>query len=128
MLQVNTNGVVSFGAAVTDYTADPFPLTGSPMLTPYWGDVDTRGDGAGEIRYLQSNDPTLLSVARNDVLEVYPSFTFFNPTSLLIATWDHVGHYNSVSDFTGLVGHLLRADSYTLKHLFSDRPIHFSVS
>lgn len=100
---MNTNGVVSFGAPETAYNAEPFPINSSPMLTPYWGDVDTRGDGAGEIRYLQSNDTTLLSMARNDVLEVYPSFNFFNPTSLLIATWDHVGHYNSLSSFTGLV-------------------------
>ena len=93
---MNNNGVVSFNATVSAYDATAFPITGSPMLTPYWGDVDTRG--TGEVRYRQTNDSVLLSMARDDVLMVYSTFTFFNPTSLFIATWDHVGYFENGTD------------------------------
>ena len=101
---MNTNGVVSFNTPETRFVSEPFPLEGSPMLTPFWGDVDTRGVGAGEIRYRQTSDAALLSQARADVLAVYPTFASFNPTNLLIATWNAVGHFNSLDSFTGLVG------------------------
>ncbi|CAI8042991.1 Sushi, nidogen and EGF-like domain-containing protein 1, partial [Geodia barretti] len=55
-----------------------------------------------EIRYRQTDDPALLSQARADVREVYPTFTAFNPTRLLIATWDQVAHFDSVVAFSGL--------------------------
>lgn len=93
LLKVNNNGVVSFNAAVSAFDAEPFPLNGSsPMLTPYWGDVDTTGTGM--VWYLQTNNSELLTMARNDVLAVYTEFDFFNPTTLLIATWDHVGYFD----------------------------------
>lgn len=77
---------------MTEYDADPFPsMLGIPMLTPYWGDVDTRGIGV--VWYQQTNDSDLLTMARNDILDVYPAFDFFTPTSLLIATWDEVGYF-----------------------------------
>jgi hypothetical protein len=101
---VNTNGVISFNGAETGFVAQPFPIIGSPMLAPFWGDVDTLGEQGGEIRYRQTNDSALLSQARADVREVYPTFTAFNPTRLLIATWDRVAHYDSVVTFSGLVG------------------------
>ena len=104
ILQVNTNGVVSFASPVTSFEAEPFPLNTTAMLTPFWGDIDTRGAGAGRIWYRQTSDAAFLSQARADVLAVYPTFTSFNPTKLLIATWDGVGHYDSLNSFSGLVG------------------------
>ena len=92
LLKVNNNGVVSFNEPVFTFDAEPFPITSSPMLTPYWGDVDT--SGTGMVWYLQTNNSELLTMARNDVLAVYTDFDFFNPTTLLIATWDHVGYFN----------------------------------
>ena len=94
---------MSFRNAVVEYNAQPFPIEGVPMLTPFWADIDTRGVNAGDIRYILTSNPVVLSRARDDVLAVYPSFSFFNPTDILIATWDHVAHYNSVSAPTGLV-------------------------
>ena len=102
-IQVNTNGVVSFAMAVEEFNAASFPLSPTAMLTPFWGNVDTRGVGAGQIRYRQTKDFILCARARADVLEVYPSLSTFQPTNLLIATWDHVGHYNSQLLFDGSV-------------------------
>ena len=95
--------MVSFAMAVEEYNAASFPFSPTAMLTPFWGDVDTRGVGAGQIRYRQTNDVILLAQARADVLEVYPSFSTFQPTNLLIVTWDHVGHYDSLNFFDSSV-------------------------
>ena len=82
---------------VTGFDSQPFPLDSpDPLLSPYWGDVDTRG--TGDVRYRQTNDTALLTIAQNDVLSVYPTFTLFTPTNLLIATWDAVGYYAQGTD------------------------------
>ena len=93
---MNNNGVISFSSPVSRYDEQAFPISGSPFITPYWGDVDTRG--TGEVLYRQTSDSSLLENARSDVLSVYTEFTSFTPTSLLIATWDHVGYFNSQTD------------------------------
>lgn len=103
VLQVNTNGVVSFGEPEDGFISEPFPIDGTALLTPFWGDVDTRGLESGTICYLLTSDPALLSRARDDVLAVSPTYTFFNPTQLLIATWDHVAHFDSTINPDGLV-------------------------
>lgn len=101
LLKVNNNGVLSFNGPVFAFNAEPFPLnSSSPMLTPYWGDVDTRGTGM--VWYLQTNNSELLTMARNDVLAVYTDFDFFNPTTLLIATWDHVGYFDQGVDLVSI--------------------------
>jgi len=43
-LFVNTNGSVSFGGPIGTYTPSPFPFPAcsTPMVAPWWGDVDTR--------------------------------------------------------------------------------------
>ena len=42
---VNNNGNITFAGPVGAYTPTPFPIASQPMIAPYWGDVDTRGDG-----------------------------------------------------------------------------------
>ena len=130
LFQVNNNGVVSFGSSFPTFRTAPFPFIGTPTLAPYWGDVDTRGTGT--VWYQQTDNSTLLSMARDDVLAVYPTFTFFNPTNLLIATWDHVGYYNNGTDrvsFTRPNCILICDSSYSLTFLLCIcRQTHFNVS
>ena len=78
--------------SVSGYSAQTFPLQGFPLITPYWGDVDTRGTGNVFYRITTAN--ALLEKAKGDVHSVYSDLSFFVPTQLLIATWDHVGYYN----------------------------------
>lgn len=64
-IQVNNNGVISFGAPVTAYTPNPFPLSGSSVLiAPYWADVDTFPSMGGFVHYRQTADPAVLNLAR----------------------------------------------------------------
>ena len=51
-LYVNNNGNVTFNGPMWTYT--PFGLTtatGSPIIAPYFADVDTRGMGSDVVRY-----------------------------------------------------------------------------
>ena len=46
---VNNNGSVSFNDGVSAYTPEPFPTSSQPMIAPFWGDVDTRCEGCGNV-------------------------------------------------------------------------------
>ena len=48
---VNNNGNVTFDSALSTYT--PFGLTGTntPIIAPFFADVDTRGTGSGLVQY-----------------------------------------------------------------------------
>ena len=76
---LNNNGNISFGGALTGYTADPFPRaagTSTPIIAPWWADVDTRAVAA---------------TGTNQVC-------FVSEPSRFIATWNQVGYYASHID------------------------------
>jgi len=47
---INNNGNVTFGAANGSFTSTGFPTT-TPMIAPFWADVDTRIVGSGTVKY-----------------------------------------------------------------------------
>jgi hypothetical protein len=63
---INTNGNLTFTGPLGVYTPDGFPI-GTPMVAPFWADVDTRSCG-GAIHYKLESDH-------------------------MIVTWDAVGFY-----------------------------------
>ena len=92
-VQVNSNGVISFGKMnFTDFRPRPFPFLSPPLVAPFWFDFDaTKG---GNISYRVSNDSDLLNDFNSfwidlDVADV----TDFHPIQLFIATWDRVPVY-----------------------------------
>ena len=106
-MQINNNGLLSFEGPVTSYSSQPFPIAASQfepatkniIIAPYWADVDTRTAGSGAVWYRQTANSTLLGRARQEVTEILRLFPekdvqAFNPTLLVIATWDKVGYYN----------------------------------
>jgi len=96
-LQVNTNGIISFTNPISAYTPDSFPLGNSQeLIAPYWGDVDTTGTGI--IWYRETTDPDLLERADNEIRQAFPTLIRYASEFLFIATWDHVGYYNSNTD------------------------------
>lgn len=66
---VNTNGSISFGGGISTYTPTAISGGGTPMIAPFWADVDTR---AGSPIYVDV-DPV------KDVVTV---------------TWGNVGYYD----------------------------------
>ena len=100
-LQVNNNGDISFTTPVSTYTPQAFPLSGNlQLIAPYWGDVDTRGTGS--VWYRETTDNQLLARARDEIQAAFINQATFNPTSLFIATWDHVGYFSANTDKAGL--------------------------
>jgi len=51
---LNNNGNLSFDNAISSFTASEFPIN-SPMIAPFWSDVDTRGIGKVYYRFFPDN-------------------------------------------------------------------------
>ena len=65
LIQVNDNGVISFGSRYNVRTPLSLPLNGTDkIIAPYWADVDTRG--TGQVFYRQTTDPSLLARATSE--------------------------------------------------------------
>jgi hypothetical protein len=78
---VNTNGSISFGGGVTTYTPSAISAGGTPMIAPFWADVDTRTDGTAP--------------------ESQPVYVDFDSTQKVITvTWNEVGYYKYHADKT----------------------------
>ncbi len=67
---INTNGNLSFGSAVAQFSPDGFPF-GTPMVAPFWADVDTRNEDCGQAWY-----------------RLFPNY--------MIVTWEDVGWFNQM--------------------------------
>lgn len=50
-LYVNNNGNVTFQAPMSTYTPFPLLTTQTPMIAPFFGDVDTRGTDSDVVKY-----------------------------------------------------------------------------
>ena len=94
LIQINTNGVISFLVEVSGFTPDAFPLGGNKRLVaPFWADVDATV--AGQVFYRETSDPGLLQQATNDVTATYVDHKKFRATWLLIATWYEVAFFGA---------------------------------
>ena len=94
---MNNNGLLSFDGAVSQFTPQSFPLgDGRMVVAPYWGDVDTTGTGS--VWYRETSNASLLAKAKSDIRAAFVNQMFFEPTTLFIATWDHVGYFSSKTD------------------------------
>ena len=101
---MNTNGVISFLGAVSQYTPAPFPLGDNRrLISPFWGDVDTRKGGT--VLYRESIDPVLLDRATKDVRRGLIDHKKFSASWIFMTTWDRVVFYGAKGEFKNkLVG------------------------
>jgi len=91
---VNTNGVISFLAPVSQYTPDRFPLGDQRRLVaPYWADVDTNIGGV--VSYRETKDTALLQRVARDIRQASSNFSDFDATWIFIATWDRVAFFGA---------------------------------
>ncbi len=68
---INNNGNITFDRGYNAYTPWGFPIAETPMLAPFFADVDTRGTGSVWYK-IESNR--------------------------IIVTWDHVGYFSAATD------------------------------
>ena len=80
---INNNGNLSFGQAFSTFTPSGFPVSGFPMVAPFWADVDTGDilDTFGGVAWVRQE-----SVAAGDAV------------NRLTVIWDHVGYYDEHGD------------------------------
>ena len=73
---INNNGNITFGQGVSGFNSQGFPFS-TPMVAAFWGDVDTRAPGSGQVWY-----------------KVY--------SDRLVVTWDQVSYYTQPATKTAL--------------------------
>lgn len=111
-MQVNNNGMLSFGTAISQYSPKAFPLgDGQRFIAPYWADVDTRlpfinpiiipngrsPNETGRVWYREVQSELFERVAQ-EVRRAFVDQTNFYPSWLFIATWEAVGYYDQHID------------------------------
>ena len=86
---INNNGNVSFGNGISSFI--PNGPTGAtlPVISPFFGDVDTRGANSGVVHFSQ--------LANEEII-----------------TWDHVGYFDSHDDKLNTFQLVLRGPGYTV--------------
>ena len=100
---MNANGDISFLQPVGLFVPQPFPLNQSgftrttQIIAPFWADSDTRPEDGGDIWYRETDQANLLQRARNMIRGAFINQATFEPLSLFIATWDHVGVYRMIT-------------------------------
>lgn len=88
-LFLNNNGNVSFGAGIAAFTPEGPTGANAPVISAFFGDVDTRGANSGVMHY---------SLSANQ----------------LVVTWDQVGFYDRHADTTNSFQLVLRSNAYAL--------------
>lgn len=86
---LNNNGNISFGAGIPAFTPTGPTGVSQPIISPYFGDVDTRGANSG-VAYLSQ-------LTNEDII-----------------TWDHVGYYDSNDDKLNTFQLVLRGPGYSV--------------
>ncbi len=86
----NNNGNISFGGGNAQYTPDGPQGATTPVISPFFADVDTRGAGSG-LMYIRTDIP-------NEI----------------IITWDAVGYYGEHADKLDSFQLVLRGPDYVI--------------
>ncbi len=73
---LNTNGNITFKAALGVYTPNAFPVASEPMIAPFWADVDTRGG----------------------VTNAENAIWWYIELGRVVVTWSMVGYYSEHDD------------------------------
>ncbi len=105
-LQVNTNGLLSFGNAVTMWNISAFPIDGTPLVAPFWADVDARRNG-GRVYYRVVTDQSspIVTKATKDVKDIFVDQPTFQANFVFIATWYRVTYFGSTRGSSAPVWH-----------------------
>ena len=91
-MQVNTNGVLSFGRSYTTAFITNFTfLSSPPIIAPFWDDIDIRNGGT--IYYRQDSNSTITELVQQAVASEYPEAASFRPSLVFVATWDRVERF-----------------------------------
>jgi alpha-tectorin len=105
-IYINSNGLLSFGAANTAYTPSAFPIAGKNVIAVFWTDVMTTGvvsaipgyPAPNNIYYRFAFNATDAARMTAEVASSFPSELPFDPRSIAVITWFAVGRYSTKTD------------------------------
>lgn len=99
MLQVSTNGLISFRRPFSSYSPEPFNSNflqfDDPIIAPLWGDF-TNFEGSNMFTRATNSPETLIMVVAQ-LTTVNQNFTSYNPTIAVVVTWDSIREFSSRS-------------------------------
>lgn len=99
-LQINTNGILTFGSEFQNYLNLPFPIE-YPAVAPFYANVDTTlPNDTAAIVYFKSQDEELLHRVSDLVRVNFAEAVDFEARQVFVATWEHVGHFDMKNDVT----------------------------
>jgi hypothetical protein len=100
-LFVNNNGNITFNGSLSNFTPDAFPSV-NQIIAAYFADVDTTGsadisgDGLNDVYFSSRTDPADLAAISAIITQAFGGS--FSAISAFVATWDHVGYFESHTD------------------------------
>jgi hypothetical protein len=89
-LFINNNGNVSFGAGISGFIPTGPTGASQPVISPYFGDVDTRNAASGVVHFQT------------------------NTANQLVVTWDQVGFFNSHANLLNSFQLILRGGNFDI--------------
>lgn len=101
-LQVTTNGII---ATSEPPARESYPGTFPPSfgsVAPFLADLDTT-DGLGNVYYREDLSPFIIQMAAEYVQRGFPEVSF-QPTSVVVVTWESVAPYGGPSGSTAQKG------------------------
>ena len=102
LLQVGTNGLISFGAPITDFSPSLFPLEHDFIVAPFWSDVDI-STGVGQIRYEVHTTSSVGSTFLSNVSQFIEeqTNTSFTGQWMLLVEWEEVPQFAGLLSVVG---------------------------
>ena len=117
-MQVNTNGILSFGQPYaippTLNNSNP-PGDGVPVIAPFYADIDTSFQG--NISVLEVNDTQLVDVVLHWINAYFENDTVFSPSLIYNVSWTGVRRYleNATSEFVS--SRMIKPVVHTLRYM-----------
>ncbi|XP_063798336.1 alpha-tectorin-like [Pseudophryne corroboree] len=105
---INNNGAISFGAPMTEYTPDAFPIKDANMICPFWADVDN--EQFGDIMYRETTDTVLLKQMSDDMNKYFVELNYVASWAMVV-TWHEVAYHGTESNKTNTFQCVLMSDS-----------------
>ncbi|XP_065826820.1 sushi, von Willebrand factor type A, EGF and pentraxin domain-containing protein 1-like isoform X2 [Oscarella lobularis] len=90
---ISSNGLVSFDVSFNNYQSHLFPgRLPTSVVAPFWSDIHVAYDDGNIFYHVYNHSSSPILQRASDELTAY-SGVFFQPTMVLVATWDRVPQY-----------------------------------
>ena len=126
---MSANGIVEFfnkrpancSETLNHVVNDSFPIRNRTFVAVFYGDVDVDIDSEGNGGRINYNEPVVtdkksLEMAREQI-QTWTEYKDFEPTYLIVATWDKVGYHQKQNDlvcYTAILQFIVAVGKHTL--------------